>query len=231
VAAASFANKCMLISTQGDWDDAPALIDIAYGAAGSEQIIVSDLISMGNGYGDAFPGSWLLHVDIPAGARIAARAQTPSGLLGVYVSIGCGSTDFRDKRAVGLYTTYGADTATSLGVNVDPGPNAYTFSPWVEVTPATVEDHYGLVVALFSNQSEIVYDRSFRAQIAAGPTGSEDVIVNELLVGSSRQGDRFGKNWHIPVAIPGGTRLSIRAEVNSSEDGDRDLYAILYGLR
>lgn len=230
VASAPFAVRHLTLSLQQDFAGVPSLLDIAVGPAGSEVVLIENLVTVGNGYGDAFPGTWQLPVAIPAGARISARAQTPSGSQGIYASFGLGPVDHRDPRIEGAFTTYGANLATSLGVNVDPGAGAYSFSPWVEITPATLEDHYELIVALVANDDELLSPRSFRAQVGAGPAGSEAVIVNELLVGGSLHTDKCGKNWRFPVAIPAGTRLSVRAEVNTATDGDRDLYAILYGV-
>lgn len=230
VASTPFAVRHLTLSLQQDFAGSPSLLDVAIGPAGSEVVLIENLITVGNGYGDAFPGTWQLPVDIPAGTAISARAQTPSGLQGIYASFGLGPLDYRDPRIAGTFITYGADVATSLGVNVEPGGAAYTFSPWVEITPATTEDHYELIVALFANDDELIAPRSFRAQVGAGAAGSETVIVNELLVGGSLHTDKCGKNWRLPVAIPAGTRLALRAEVNTATDGDRDLYAILYGV-
>lgn len=230
VASTPFAVRQLTLSLQQDFAGVPSLLDVAVGPAGSEVLLIENVVTVGNGYGDAFPGTWQLPVDIPAGSRIVARAQTPSGMQGVYASFGLSPVEYRDPRITGAFTTYGANTATSLGTNVEPAGPAYTFSPWVELTPGTLEDHYELIVALFANDDELTSPRSFRAQVGAGPAGSETVIVNELLVGGSLHTDKCGKNWRLPVAIPAGTRLAVRAEVNTTTDGDRDLYAILYGV-
>lgn len=230
VASTPFPVRHLSLTFEADYGPYPSLVDVAVGPVGSETLIVENLITVANGYGDAFPGAWQLPVAIPAGSRIALRSQTPNGYAGVYATVGIAPVDFRDPRIMGVFTTYGADTSASLGTNVDVAGPAKTFSPWVELTSATVRDHYELIVALVANDGDVVAPRAFRAQLGAGAAGSEAVIANELVVGGSQQTDRAGKNWRLPIAVPAGTRLAVRAACNVTIDGDRDLHAIVYGV-
>lgn len=54
-----------------------ALVDLAVGADGSEQIVIADFsVTSEAGSDTTFPGSYTFPVSIPAGSRIAARAQS-----------------------------------------------------------------------------------------------------------------------------------------------------------
>ena len=69
----AFGNGNDATRASGEW-----LVDIAIGAAGSEQIIVPDLhISLSTAEAKIFPQTYpFLPIVIPAGTRIAARAQS-----------------------------------------------------------------------------------------------------------------------------------------------------------
>lgn len=81
IAATAFAYKWAVLAIGGQNNAIRStsnwLVDLAVGAAASEQIIVPDLLHRCDGNGDdgVYPPYWSFPISIPAGSRVAVRAQ------------------------------------------------------------------------------------------------------------------------------------------------------------
>lgn len=120
-----------IANTQTNNTATSVMVDIAVGSAGSEKIIIPDLVGgYANNYGNsALPPLYFFPLFIPAGSRISARSKSivSSKVAAVSVTLFTsprGSSGFVGTRV----TAYGAgaDTVSSKGVSITSGgANAY----------------------------------------------------------------------------------------------------------
>jgi hypothetical protein len=209
------------------------LADIAIGAAAAEQVVVPNILfdSTRSIYQNAL--NITIPICIPAGVRISVRVQEVGGAGTRDVRVGlvgrAGGSNYSQAQA-GAAVNYGANTATTNGVLVDPGATANTFGAWAELTSATTRDHAGLMTVLGTNQqSGTLVDADFNFQIGIGTAGSE-VVISEFISSLSSNFNRLGVNlFDIAASIPSGSRLAMRSKCTSSAAGARHSTAIILG--
>ena len=210
------------ISSTGNAATNTALLDIGLGASGSEVTIIEN-IAVGYAGGVIQSGGYqhnyvFFPVSIPSGSRIAIRSQgaVVSGVMQIKLWLTRQST-YENLIAV---DTFGANTATSSGINL-PTTNSY-----VEFVASTSYAYSGFVILLagtgnaFNNADHLV-------TIAIGAAGS-DV---DLFSRGFRTGNQEGQTTESPLNIggsfvPAGSRISLKTSVGSN-------YAnyIIYGIR
>jgi len=202
------------------------LIDVAIGPAGSEQIVISNLLisetTVLNVTHYYFP------IAIPAGSRISARCQSSIGgalirLLGNLIGTG-----FGPFPAYNVVSTYGANTADSGGTSIDPGASVDTKGAFVQLTNATTYPIKHLNLA-FGGQTNVVRTTArWLVDIAIGPANTP--VVENLIIGATVVGDAIVPGAvSLPVTIPAGSRISARAQCSITDATDRLFDLILYG--
>lgn len=206
------------------------LVDIAVGGAGSEQVIVENIYwgcsgSRNNGGGLYIP------VTIPQGSRISLRCQQHKavnwgGQFAVSYLVGGFMQGFSSV------STYGANTADSGGVSVDPGTSADTKGSWVEVT-SSCNEVKALALCVGGADDTSRSSCYWYFDIGVGGAGSEVVVVSDISVGLGANVDAPLPNmWGFwPIAIPSGTRIAVRAACSITTASDRLLDVVLYGIR
>lgn len=215
------------LSTPGAWinlgtsrvtsvGDRSALIDLGIGAAGSETVVVSNLV-MGfrSVRGTLFP----LH--IPAGATLRARVSTSiaNDFVRVRTHVFHGEPDC-GMSVPGRVTTYGAATATSGGTGVSPPGTANVKGSYAQLTSATTAPIHALMVLAQGSTSGSMSNIEYLIDIAVGASGSETIIVPDFAVFA--QDDEYiypRSHEFLPLStcIPAGVRLSARClAVNSN---------------
>jgi hypothetical protein len=209
------------------------LVDVAVGAAGSELVIVSNILIDCE---RPLQGSFSIHLDLPirirSGARIAVRCQDIGGAgnRNVRVLLVGKNGGPNYPRAVGENTTtYGANTSTTNGTLVDSGATANTWGAWVQFSAATASVHNYLQAVIGNNQNTsgnsggiIQVDH----QIGIGASGSEQV-VSQGQSGNAYNLGNFGAFAAVRPHIPIGTRLSMRTRSNSGAASDRQTTFII----
>lgn len=143
----------------------PALMDIAIGASGQEQIVLANLdvgFSATNAY-------WVIPVNIPAGQRIAYRIQSPrTSVTFQTVTDYIGEIDTIGGAAgVVKWSTYGADTTNSRGTAITPG-NSGTMGSWVQIGTAD-NDHCYWIARADMGANAATTAINYRCQLAWGP--------------------------------------------------------------
>lgn len=209
------------------------LTDIAIGAAGSEAVLLPNLlfaransVTTGN-FCYTFP------VKIPAGTRISARNQcngTNSGLTRVQLLLAAGNFH---PHIAGAVATYGANTADSGGTRIDAGATANAKGPWYELSSAAVRAVKGVIFAL---GQESIASRAaamnWLVDLGIGAAGSEVVLLSDYGV-SAYSGNEMtplpSVSPLLPVDIPAGSRIAMRCQCSSNAT-NRWLDAILYGV-
>lgn len=224
-ASTPYDSGCLYIAINNDLDTSGErwFVDIAVGAAGSEQVVVSNLPIVNGSYKGPVTALFL-PLAIPRGSRISVRSQSsesPARSLYMYVGI-------QAAHPLGLApytrcTTLGASEATTTypAVAVRYGTPTYT-----ELVSATAM-RAGAVVLLTCGTTTSGYLRT-QVTLATGAAGAEVPLLDGLMVarlgpGFSTQPATIGP---IRCPIAAGARLSLGA-VSESTSGDLRLGALL----
>jgi hypothetical protein len=209
-----------------------ALVDIAVGAAASEQVIIEN-IPIGIGSSSAkHPTIALFPIAVPAGTRIAARAQSTLASTVIYVHVQLCHGGFLASAPLSLVTTYGAATADSGGTQVDPGASANTKGSWVELTASSTYPIAALLVGVPNQNNATRSTGLYLLDIGIGGAGSEEVIVPDIQLHANAANDVIEPQLAGPffVSIPAGTRIAARAQASITDATDRLFDCIVYGV-
>jgi hypothetical protein len=236
MASTSFDSAAIMLEINTNFGDTNYLLDIAVGAAGSEQIIFPNLALAFN---VGMAESILLPLAIPAGSRIAARCQDNFGGSVVRISGQLFSSAFLNTPPFHSATAYGAVLTTSAGTIADGGATANTKGAWAQLTAATSQAHDGLIVASVKpTQSTVVTADYYQlGDIGIGAAGSEKVLIPDLRGIASRSTSSTFKGalqpsiWCFPQCdIPAGVRLAARQLSSVTVAADRANSYVVYGL-
>lgn len=205
------------------------LVDIAVGGSGSEQVIIPDLL-----YQQATVGreNWVLSVPlaIPVGTRVSARCQSNNASETVQVSLLLMAGGFPTSSPLGRAVMYGAG-ASSGGTAIDPGSTADTKGTWVEIASSTGNPIRWLGILIGAKTNAALTTGRWRMDIGVGSAGSEQVLLGDIDLSASAGSDSIGPMAiGVPVRIPAGTRLAVRAQSNITDATDRLFDAMLLGV-
>lgn len=197
------------------------LVDIAFGAASSEVVMVGNLMSEALFYAGNFAPhvySYLLPIPVPAGTRVAARYQSSRssawGTVRVQAQLLGGGAGYVGS---GMVETWGATTGTSRGTSVDPGGTANTKGSYAQLVASSTSDTHGIIVAAGSQNTDaggtLQNEHNWTLDIAVGSAGSEQIVVADL---------PLARWWSttltptvfppLPVSIAAGSRVSARLQ-------------------
>jgi hypothetical protein len=207
----------------------PRLVDIGIGAAASEQVLVANLTSQQGGAGASTEGdSVFIPIAVPAGSRLSARYQATNTAGTQYVNL----TGQIGGPSYSNVDTYGATTADSGGIVIDPGGTANTKGAWVELTSSTARRHRALIVGVSSRGNVDLSSNEWLVDIATGAASSETVRIANVHLRSDVQGDSMGPQLigPIDVDIAASSRLAVRASSRINDATDRLFDVVLYGV-
>lgn len=208
------------------------IFDIAIGAAGSEVILVPDvLVAWTSGVTTRVLATMEIPMSIPAGTRISCRVQSSSTSRLIIIS-GIGeSNTFKQESGLSKCVSYGALTATSKGTLIDPGTTIHTKGSWVELTSASTGNIKKLILSIDGNRNNLISLNSFLFDIAIGADGSEEVIIPNFFVYTDSGNDSVAPGLTtFDVDIPDGTRIAVRSQCSTNDATDRLLNVSLLGV-
>jgi hypothetical protein len=195
------------------------LVDIAVGAAASEQIIVPDIFVRGPG---EQCNTLYVPLPIPAGTRIAARSQAVNGSATIkcivhLVGVGQGASEPFQKAE-----NWGAVSASSLGTIVTASGTINTKGAWAELIAASARDTRHLIL-LFQSAAA----HRFLIDLGIGAAASEQVLIPNLF---HRGSSSTAATTIVPVScsIPAGTRVAARCQSNTASQAIQ-LLAVAFG--
>lgn len=204
-----------------------SLLDIGIGSAGSE-VVVAENVYAGNGASARLMAPFCLPLMIPSGARVSVRSQasTASSACSVFI------TSSPQPVLLGRCTTYGANTGDSGGVQVDPGLSSNTKGAWVTVTASTTSDIKAFILVLGVLADLSRPNTRWLIDVAVGGAGAEQVIVSDYGAAARSEHDAVlpQVSQLMPIQIPAGSRIAIRAQCDITTLGDRLFDAIIYGF-
>lgn len=231
--ASSARDACgIVVMIQGKigFSSASHLVDVAVGAAASEQIIAENLAANTNNWANS-TSYYYLPLAIPAGSRIAARSQNSySSGYEVNVSVLLLSGDL--SSALGRVETCGATPASTAGTNIDPGASANNKGAWTQLIASTGFDYKGVIVGFLAQGGNKSADLQWSFDIAVGAASSEQIVVPDVIAACDTDQRIPGTccTPFLPVRIPAGSRIAARAACNSAAAGTRTLDLIVYGV-
>lgn len=109
-------------------------------------------------------------------------------------------------------TDYGVLTATTTLTQLTAPTINNVKGAWQEIIPSVLNLTRGFVVQL----SPAITLRLFLVDIGVGPSGSEQVIVNNIAVPASTSAP--SKNLYFPIGLPQGVRVAMRYQTSNVTD-------------
>jgi hypothetical protein len=205
----AFANMMYVLSwpVQKSYD---FLIDIAVGPAGSEIVLIPDLLVSSDLYETAPVSLLRLACAIPAGSRISFRAQCTGTSQPITIQVSLVGSNFLGWPQCQAYTTYGANAVDSGATSVDPGGTANVKGAWVEMTASTTRDIGAIVIAAGQRNGGGPYQ--WDIDVGVGAAGSEVVLIPDVQFENLSNSPIPKPRWWgpFPVTVPAGTRLAVR---------------------
>ncbi len=206
------------------------LVDVGIGAAGSEVVVLSNLIVAG---GAGFQREAIfIPLEIPSGARLAVRQQSSTGGQNSELVIVLVAKSFHGPGGFHRAVTYGANPGDSGGVQVDPGGTINAKGAYSEIAGATTGPTHGMLFLTGTQGNALMTSGAWLCDIAIGAAGSEKIVVADLfLLVDSGPDFMVPGAIFFPVTIPEGSRIAVRAQSNFNDATDRvfDTVIIAFG--
>ncbi len=228
IASTSFDYESLLIELRSFTGG--HLLDMGIGSSGNEEVIIPNLLfALAGGGTTTSPVNVNIPIHIPAGSRISLRHQSTTN-AGSFRALFKGfSGNFTANLGVNKIVAYGANTADSGGVVVDPGTTVDTKGSYSEIVASTGEDIRGFHIA-FGDRHSTRAVSGFLFDIAIGASSSEEIILPNYYFSTNTS--ETAAEWmspFIPVHIPSGTRIAVRAQAETSSASQRLHDVVIYG--
>lgn len=225
IASTSFDAMLVVLNLTGSTFGNPAdvFVDLAIGAAGSEQIIASDLMVGGSG-----TARYVLPLRIPAGTRVAARvssSQTASNAAcSVNLQLGAGGmmgmAPFNRCDALGI--------SSNAGTTVTAGGSANTKGSWAQIIASTARMYRALILAGRGPNGAAA---NLLGDVGVGAAAAEQVVVPDVPFNQTSSGGT-DSSWGcasalFPCVVPSGSRVAGRVQAQAASQACR---LAVYGL-
>jgi hypothetical protein len=206
------------------------LVDILIGAS-TEAVLIPNLY-VGGGTGSISYGTnYLFPLHVPGGSRISARCQASTLSSAVRVSCLLFSSGFDGFEGYGKVTAYGANTADSGGVSVDPGGTANTKGAVAQIVAATSDPIEWMQVSFGNQLNTVRSSQSWLVDIMVG-AATEQVLLGNIALNASTSPDVITPQSTpcFPISVAAGERLSAKAQSDGIDATDRLFDVIVYGV-
>ena len=207
------------VSVPADADeDAMNLIDIGIGATDSEIVLIERIMgAYGTGTRcDSEPCYFPVH--IPAGTRLAARAQSNATTKLVIVGVRLVHHGVM-YESYGDVETLGAVTADSGGTSVDPGGTTNTKGSWVPLGTPTIEPKALILMAAPTAANFSATDGRTFIDVGAGAT--PDLVIADIGMAMDSNTDMPMPHAFGPFPYNTAGSLELRAQCSTANGSDR----------
>ncbi len=228
IASTAFASMGFLIQTGFGTGAVDQMFDIATGAG--DNVIVSNLVFCGN---NGIGQNLYIPIPIPAGTRMSASNQSTGAASTMELSVVLVAQGLTGFAGLGRCTTYGAVTASTTGVAMDPGAvaNTKTAGAFTEITSSTTNAIKYLIVGIGNKTNFVRSNFEWLTDIGIGASGSETVLVPNLyMAGTTATDVIMPRYFALPCNVPAGTRLSAKSQCSGTDATDRLFDIVLYGV-
>ena len=230
-AATPFGGYLGLTFLDGATTAANCLVDVATGSVGNEVVIFNNFyVNLSTSSGRGKPPTLDLPIYIPAGTRVIIRYQATSTAAGLLVQIKLTERDeFFTNRLFSISSTFGAvSSGNSRGTDVDPGAVINTYGSWTSIGSVTSRPIRELLASIAIGTNSTASDYVFTLQIGYGATPE---IVAEFSGLTTASYDTFNPDIvFMPVKIPNGEQIKIRAKCDGNDATDRIFDVVLIGF-
>lgn len=207
------------------------LVDLAIGGAGSERVIVSNLLVSSSSTATVDVVDYFIPIPIPPNVRVAARCQASAGSAQCFVGITTVESDYLAGFRFARATTYGADTSDSGGTVVDPGGSANTLGAWAQLNASITAPIKYALVCFGARNNFTRTAANMTVQIGKGAGGSEQVQVGGMYTAQDAGRDNFNPYGYARfVSYKQGERLSARAQSSTTDATDRLIDVVVIGF-
>lgn len=192
-------------------------VDIAVGAAGSETVIISNIV-LRDENADGVHLKMYFPISIPAGSRLSARCQGDVGSVSMYVSVIICSGGVSNQPVYSGVESIGLKHDTDGTYFLTSSLSANTKSAWQEMTSSTSHPIRAIDI-IFSNYWS-ASDAYHLFDIGIGAAGSEQVLISNIAdVNRLSRNVNMVNSGIIPCSIPSGTRISYRGQTDVPGSG------------
>lgn len=188
-----------------------SLFDIGIGAAGSEIVVAPNLFCGPKPTPDSFGSLFTIPQSIPAGTRVAVRAQSDGASISCTLVVGCLAGSLTATPHAGNLFDMGTDLTASRGTAlVIPASGS---SAWTQLIAATPADIKKLII--FIGGAGV--DTEATLDFAVGAAGVEQIVLGGVgYLIRQNTGTNIGQSGPslygpLSIPIPSGSRLSMRA--------------------
>lgn len=221
----------LLIELMVGTANSECLVDIGVGAASSEIVLIPNLACTVATATSFYVATYVFPVQIPAGSRIAARAQssvTAASLRIAVQTITPGSMGF---SGCARHEGAGPDTSTSTVKQIAVGGTAHTDTAFSagELIASTAFDWRWMNVCLTHQKNTAASTASWLVDIGVGASGSESVLLSDLMLWTGTGSDTGSTTLAFPVAIAAGQRIAARARCSITTAQDREAWVAVWG--
>lgn len=189
-------------------NNSSALLDVGFGAAGSEVVKIANI-----GVGFSNGGSMDIPLQIPSGTRIAVRMQSASASKTMTVSALISQTaKTLTINPSSTANTFGANTTTSQGVTFTSANGSK--GSWAQITADSGSAAKWAHLSFQGNSNNNWQAYNFTIDIGIGAAGSETVLIPNVRVATSTTET---VNWTSAyrqyfVTIPANSRVAVRSQ-------------------
>jgi hypothetical protein len=174
------------------------LVDIAFGASGSERVVIENIMHTGASSG-AGSKNYFFPLRVPANTRLTVRAQGASAAT-VQAAIHLIGDTFAGMPGYDKFVTYGAVVATSTGTALT-NPGAGAWGAWSQIAPTSSYDHAWVMGIIGdASLSTRTASQKWAWQTGVGGAGNEVPIGPEQWFTSTSS--VFGLNTFTGLWVP-----------------------------
>lgn len=199
------------------------LVDIGVGASTAEKVLIPDIQFEQASVASPAARVLLFPVSIPAGTRISARcANSTAGADSLVVGVTLLAATLASPVGMGQVEGFGSVVTGSTGTNVDPGAVAHTKGSWVQLIAATAVEYKWVCLTIAGNV--LGAQTTWLLDLGIGANPNEKVLLPNIVLHGGTSTDRpLPPVLCLPLRVPAGARLSVRAQCNVTTATERVL--------
>lgn len=232
VAATGQNTDAFLVNIQpGDVGINDCLVDIGIGDAGSETVLIANLL-FSSGSSDSGPLKAFCPVMIPPGTRVSARASS-TDTAGVSVRLTITLIDGEVVRRLTrrVATTYGAtESGATTGTAVNAGASANTKGAWSQITASVTHSFDSCLVCFGQRNNPANASQNILVDIGVGAAASEVVVWPDIYGRVTAAEEINPKAIWLPLSVQAGQRLVARHQSSTNDATDRQIDVVVIGF-
>jgi hypothetical protein len=201
------------------------LVDIGFGAAGSEQVVIESLYVTGPS-SSSRSKQYFFPLRIPAGTRVSARCQNATISSTLAMGVSYFAETFKGAPYCDRIVTYGSVRSTSSGTALS-APAAAAWGAWTQIVGATLDDHNWFMPVVGDQDLATRTAQSHAFEVGIGAAASERRVGPPFFFHASSTAlglAYFANYW---MRLVGGVRMAGRYSAVAATNLGLDM--VIYG--